>query len=130
MNSRLNLDARSVLTEAWFLIIFLVGNFFQWTWKLLNLLTWLINLKSWLTNTIPPSKSFTASARASMVSISKWFVGSSSKSRCGHCHASHANTTLHLWPSDNCLMGQTFAKTKNNDTCRSKYKKIYLLPSC
>ena len=58
--------------------------------------TWLISRKSWETSTRPPSKWLMASARASIVSMSKWLVGSSSNSMWGCCHASHANTTRHL----------------------------------
>lgn len=76
-----------------------------------EVLTWLINLKSWLTRTRPPSKSFTASAKASIVSISKWLVGSSSSKRWGACHANQAKTTLHLCPSDNWRIGQTYKIT-------------------
>ena len=70
-----------------------------------------MSLKSWLTSSIPPSKSFIASARASIVSISKWFVGSSNSSICGFCHASQANVTRHLCPSERFLIGQV---CKNN----------------
>lgn len=67
--------------------------------------TWLIKRKSWDTRTRPPSKLLMASAKASMVSMSKWLVGSSSNNICGHCHANQANTTRHLCPSESCLMG-------------------------
>jgi hypothetical protein len=69
--------------------------------------TWLISLKSWLTSTMPPSKSFIASASASIVSMSKWFVGSSSSNRWGACHAKYANTTRQRCPSLNCRIGHT-----------------------
>ena len=71
-------------------------------------ITWLISLKSWLTNSIPPSKFKIASANASIVSMSKWLVGSSSNNMWGWWNASHANTTLHLWPSDKFLIGQIY----------------------
>lgn len=69
--------------------------------------TWLISLKSWLTSTMPPSKSLIASASASIVSMSKWFVGSSSSNRWGACQARYANTTRHRCPSLSCRIGHT-----------------------
>ncbi|BAT09539.1 Os09g0572450 [Oryza sativa Japonica Group] len=75
--------------------------------------TWLISLKSWLTSTSPPSHSFSASARESIVSMSRWFVGSSSSSMCGSLHANHANITLLLCPSDRFLIGITCAFPDN-----------------
>ena len=67
-----------------------------------------MSLKSWETRTKPPSKLLIASANASMVSMSKWLVGSSKRSICGVCQASQANTTRHLCPSDNCLIGAVY----------------------
>jgi len=64
-----------------------------------------ISLKSWLTIIIPPSKSLIASASASMVSMSRWLVGSSSSRRCGRCHASQAKITRHRCPSDRLRIG-------------------------
>lgn len=69
--------------------------------------TWLISLKSWLTSTMPPSKSLIASASASIVSMSKWFVGSSNSKRWGACHARYANTTRQRCPSLSCRIGHT-----------------------
>ena len=69
-------------------------------------LTWLMSLKSWLTSIIPPLKELMASASASMVSISRWLVGSSSNRRWGLRNASHANITRHLCPSDKFLIAQ------------------------
>lgn len=66
-----------------------------------------ISLKSWLTSIMPPSNSLTASARASIVSMSKWLVGSSRNNMCGFCQASQAKHTRHFWPSDRFLMGLT-----------------------
>lgn len=66
-----------------------------------------ISLKSWLTSIIPPSNSLMASAKASIVSMSKWLVGSSRNSMWGFCHASQAKHTRHFWPSDKFLMGLT-----------------------
>ena len=71
-------------------------------------LTWLISRKSWLTSIMPPSKVLMASARASMVSMSKWLVGSSSSSMCGRRKASQANTTRQRCPSDRFLIGHTW----------------------
>ncbi|KAK6163410.1 hypothetical protein DH2020_000274 [Rehmannia glutinosa] len=62
---------------------------------------------SWLTRTKPPSHSFNASARESIVSISKWLVGSSNKSMWGCLHASHAKMTRLLCPSDKFFIGIT-----------------------
>lgn len=45
-----------------------------------------------------------ALARESIVSMSKWFVGSSSNSMCGVCIASHEKTTLLRKPSDSCAI--------------------------
>lgn len=75
--------------------------------------TWLMSRKSWLTRTMPPSKSLMASASASMVSMSKWLVGSSRSRRWGACHARYAKTTRHFWPSLSCLMGQTYHRQRN-----------------
>lgn len=66
-----------------------------------------ISLKSWLTSIIPPSNSLTASANASMVSISRWLVGSSRNNMWGFCQASQAKHTRHFWPSDRFLIGLT-----------------------
>ena len=76
------------------------------SWEKDYIQTWFISRKSWLTRTIPPSKSLIASAKASMVSISKWLVGSSSNRRCGAWKASQAKTTRHRCPSDKLRMGQ------------------------
>ncbi len=78
-----------------------------------KLMNWMINtcwisLKSWLTSIIPPSNSLTASASASMVSISKWLVGSSRNNMWGFCQASQAKHTRHFWPSDKFLIGLTW----------------------
>ena len=75
--------------------------------KLLRIrLTWLMSLKSWLTSIIPPLKELIASASASIVSISRWLVGSSSNRRWGLRNASHANITRHRCPSDKFLIAQ------------------------
>jgi len=71
-------------------------------------LTCEISRKSWLTSIIPPSKSLIASASASIVSMSRWFVGSSSNSRWGRCHASHAKITRQRWPSDRLRIGHVW----------------------
>ena len=73
--------------------------------------TWLMSLKSWLTKITPPSKSLIASARESMVSMSRWLVGSSRSKRWGQRNANHAKTTRQRWPSDRFLMGQTYVHT-------------------
>ena len=72
-------------------------------------LTWLMSLKSWLTKSTPPSKSLIASARESMVSMSRWLVGSSSNRRWGQRNANHAKITRQRCPSDKFLMGQIYA---------------------
>ena len=66
--------------------------------------TWLMSRKSWETNTRPPSKLLIASASASIVSISKWLVGSSSNNIWGDCQANHANTTRQRCPSLSCFI--------------------------
>ena len=82
-----------------------------------HFLTWLMSLKSWETNTKPPSKLLMASARASMVSMSKWLVGSSSSSIWGDCHAIQAKTTRHRWPSLNCFSGDVCKKRQYTYLC-------------
>jgi hypothetical protein len=72
------------------------------------IITWPISLKSCDTSTRPPSQLLMASASESMVSMSRWLVGSSSSIMCGVRCASHANTTRDLRPSDNCLMGNVW----------------------
>lgn len=79
------------------------------------LFTCWMSLKSWLTSIIPPSKSLIASARASIVSMSKWLVGSSRKSMWGFCQASHAKHTRHFCPSERFRMGLTW-QTKTQFT--------------
>ena len=64
-----------------------------------------ISLKSWLTNSTPPSKLLIASASVSMVSKSRWLVGSSSNNRWGLCQANQANITRQRWPSDKLRIG-------------------------
>lgn len=71
-----------------------------------------ISLKSWLTSIMPPSNSLIASAKASIVSISRWLVGSSRNSMWGFCQASQAKQTLHFWPSDKFLIGLTWRELK------------------
>jgi hypothetical protein len=51
-------------------------------------------LKSWLTTTTPPLKALIASARLSMVGISKPFVGSSRSNMLGPSIARSAKTIL------------------------------------
>lgn len=75
--------------------------------KFAALFTCWMSLKSWLTSIIPPSKSLIASARASIVSMSRWLVGSSRKSMWGFCQASHAKHTRHFCPSERFRMGLT-----------------------
>ena len=52
-----------------------------------------------------PSNSFTASANASIDSISKWFVGSSNKSIWGLAIEIEVNTTLAFWPPESFIIG-------------------------
>ena len=81
-----------------------------------------ISLKSWLTSIMPPSNSLTASANASIVSISRWLVGSSRNNMWGFCQASQAKHTRHFWPSDRFLIGLTWEafKVQFRDCCRQK----------
>mmetsp|Transcript_132593 Transcript_132593/g.264619 ORF Transcript_132593/g.264619 Transcript_132593/m.264619 type:complete len:223 (+) Transcript_132593:223-891(+) len=60
---------------------------------------------SWLTSTTPPSNLFNAMARPSMVSRSKWFVGSSKSNKWGVDHASSANARRLFWPPLRCFTG-------------------------
>ena len=78
-------------------------------------LTWEISLKSWDTRIMPPSKSLMASARASMVSMSRWLVGSSRRSRWGHCQDSQAKVTRQRWPSDRLRIGQIWGTANHNN---------------
>mmetsp|Transcript_1874 Transcript_1874/g.7516 ORF Transcript_1874/g.7516 Transcript_1874/m.7516 type:complete len:271 (-) Transcript_1874:1690-2502(-) len=57
------------------------------------------------TSTTPPSKLFSAIASASMVSRSRWFVGSSRSMMWGCFHASSANARRDFWPPDRNLTG-------------------------
>ena len=70
--------------------------------------TWDMSLKSWLTSSKPPSKSLIASASASIVSISRWLVGSSRNSMWGVFQANHAKMTRQRWPSDRLRIGQVW----------------------
>src|SRR4051812_12307589 len=58
-------------------------------------------LKSWETTTTPPVKALIASAKLSIVGISKPFVGSSNNNIFGPSIANNANTILDFCPSDN-----------------------------
>ena len=98
-----------ILKSMRYIILVLLNNLSIYN----HLLTWLMSLKSWETNTKPPSKLLIASARASMVSMSKWLVGSSSSNICGDCHAIQAKTTRHRWPSLNCFSGDVCRKNDN-----------------
>mmetsp|Transcript_9587 Transcript_9587/g.31740 ORF Transcript_9587/g.31740 Transcript_9587/m.31740 type:complete len:247 (-) Transcript_9587:509-1249(-) len=59
-----------------------------------------IKRSSWDTRTTPPWKLFRAIARASIVSRSKWLVGSSRSMMCGCLHASSANARRDFCPPD------------------------------
>mmetsp|Transcript_16595 Transcript_16595/g.40540 ORF Transcript_16595/g.40540 Transcript_16595/m.40540 type:complete len:160 (+) Transcript_16595:373-852(+) len=61
---------------------------------------------SWLTSTTPPSNLLIAMARASIVSMSRWLVGSSRSRMCGCRHASSANASLLFCPPDSVLIGR------------------------
>ena len=69
---------------------------------------------------MPPSNSLMASARASIVSRSRWLVGSSRNSMWGFCQASQAKHTRHFWPSDRFLIGLTL-RTKEEIKLHTKY---------
>mmetsp|Transcript_17166 Transcript_17166/g.39643 ORF Transcript_17166/g.39643 Transcript_17166/m.39643 type:complete len:251 (-) Transcript_17166:1454-2206(-) len=73
----------------------------------ISLATWLISRMSWLTRTRPPSNSLTAFASASIPSMSRWFVGSSSKRIWGTSRPSFARTTRDFWPSDSSSILRT-----------------------
>ena len=60
--------------------------------------------KSWLTKHKPPSHALMPSASESIVSMSKWFVGSSKSSMCGFRCARYAKTTRDFKPSDSLRM--------------------------
>ena len=59
-----------------------------------------ISRESWLTRTTPPSYCVSASPRASILSMSKLFVGSSRTMMCGAASASPANTTRAFCPPE------------------------------
>mmetsp|Transcript_106501 Transcript_106501/g.323326 ORF Transcript_106501/g.323326 Transcript_106501/m.323326 type:complete len:250 (+) Transcript_106501:122-871(+) len=63
------------------------------------------NLSSWLTSTTPPSNLFNAIARPSIVSRSKWFVGSSKSKRWGDDQASSAKASRLFCPPLRCFTG-------------------------
>mmetsp|Transcript_110489 Transcript_110489/g.276634 ORF Transcript_110489/g.276634 Transcript_110489/m.276634 type:complete len:230 (+) Transcript_110489:62-751(+) len=63
------------------------------------------SLSSWLTSTTPPSNLFSAMARPSMVSRSKWLVGSSKSRRCGELHANSAKAKRLFCPPLRCFTG-------------------------
>ena len=60
----------------------------------------LISRSSWLTIITPPSYSLMASPNASMLSMSKLFVGSSRTITSGADKVSSASATLDFWPPD------------------------------
>mmetsp|Transcript_65890 Transcript_65890/g.189586 ORF Transcript_65890/g.189586 Transcript_65890/m.189586 type:complete len:230 (+) Transcript_65890:120-809(+) len=60
---------------------------------------------SWLTSTTPPSNLFKAIAKPSIVSKSKWLVGSSNSRRCGVLQASSAKASRLFWPPLRCFTG-------------------------
>ena len=94
----------------------------SWQWQQ----TCEMSLKSWLTSIIPPSKSLIASARASIVSMSRWLVGSSSSNRWGRCQASHAKMTRQRWPSDRLPIGHVWQQSINQSINQSISQPINL----
>mmetsp|Transcript_22097 Transcript_22097/g.68345 ORF Transcript_22097/g.68345 Transcript_22097/m.68345 type:complete len:204 (-) Transcript_22097:1405-2016(-) len=64
-----------------------------------------IRRSSWLTSTTPPSKELIAMASASMVSKSRWLVGSSSSRMCGSLYASSAKASRLFCPPLRFLIG-------------------------
>jgi len=86
--------------------------------QVITIIVWTCEMsrKSWLTSIIPPSKSLMASARASIVSMSRWLVGSSSSSRWGRCQASHAKMTRQRWPSDRLRIVQVWTTVTHTHT--------------
>mmetsp|Transcript_10655 Transcript_10655/g.38587 ORF Transcript_10655/g.38587 Transcript_10655/m.38587 type:complete len:214 (+) Transcript_10655:464-1105(+) len=64
-----------------------------------------INRSSCDTKTTPPSNLFSAIASASIVSRSRWFVGSSRSMMCGWRHASSANASRDFCPPERNFTG-------------------------
>mmetsp|Transcript_31492 Transcript_31492/g.74851 ORF Transcript_31492/g.74851 Transcript_31492/m.74851 type:complete len:98 (-) Transcript_31492:2129-2422(-) len=54
---------------------------------------------------MPPSNFFTASMSESMVSMSRWFVGSSRRRMCGTDHVALQKATRLFCPPDSVRMG-------------------------
>mmetsp|Transcript_14731 Transcript_14731/g.26053 ORF Transcript_14731/g.26053 Transcript_14731/m.26053 type:complete len:99 (+) Transcript_14731:203-499(+) len=59
---------------------------------------------SWETQMMPPPNFFTASISASILSMSKWFVGSSSSSSVGRTKRARASATRMRHPPDMSLV--------------------------
>ena len=114
----LRLNASCILPWSWILhtnMLYDHAYYYDIVDRISHSLTWLISLKSWLTSIMPPSNALMAYARASIVSMSRWLVGSSSSRRCGLQKASQANTTLQRWPSERFLIGQIYNKWNQVD---------------
>mmetsp|Transcript_54234 Transcript_54234/g.116439 ORF Transcript_54234/g.116439 Transcript_54234/m.116439 type:complete len:213 (+) Transcript_54234:94-732(+) len=62
---------------------------------------------SWLTSTTPPSNLFSAIAKPSIVSRSKWLVGSSRSKRCGVDQANSAKAKRLFCPPLRCFTGSS-----------------------
>mmetsp|Transcript_868 Transcript_868/g.2184 ORF Transcript_868/g.2184 Transcript_868/m.2184 type:complete len:197 (-) Transcript_868:194-784(-) len=72
---------------------------------------------SWLTMTTPPLKSRMASTRPSMVSMSRWLVGSSITSRCGFRHSAMARLTRNFWPPESVRMSWCGSTSPERPKC-------------
>lgn len=66
------------------------------------------SLKLWLTSIILPSNTPMASAKVSMVLISRWLAGLSRKNTWGFCQASQGRYTWHFCTSDRFQIGLTY----------------------
>mmetsp|Transcript_44847 Transcript_44847/g.144234 ORF Transcript_44847/g.144234 Transcript_44847/m.144234 type:complete len:101 (-) Transcript_44847:2389-2691(-) len=60
--------------------------------------------------TTPPSKPLIPSTSASTDSMSRWFVGSSSRSTCGRTVEIAAKATRAFWPPDRSLILRSWAE--------------------
>mmetsp|Transcript_77933 Transcript_77933/g.152485 ORF Transcript_77933/g.152485 Transcript_77933/m.152485 type:complete len:270 (+) Transcript_77933:321-1130(+) len=78
---------------------------------------------SWDTTTTPPWKFLMASTSASVVSMSKWFVGSSRISKCGLRYMAAARHTRHFCPPDSVWIFCTGSTSPPNPN-RAKWLRI------
>mmetsp|Transcript_46634 Transcript_46634/g.148918 ORF Transcript_46634/g.148918 Transcript_46634/m.148918 type:complete len:197 (+) Transcript_46634:113-703(+) len=76
-----------------------------------------IRCSSWLTTMTPPWKPSMAFTSASMVSMSKWLVGSSMISRCGFLYMAMARLTRNFCPPESVLMSWFGSTSPESPKC-------------